>query len=127
MAKTATFTPNMPDFDWVGKGTRRSSADVSITEVKGGTQIIFRNGTRDHFGQRVQLAVMKNRIYFRGNEDGFKLFNLNQKKPNGYLKLFEKTDICKKVSEFLGDYALRFDEFYELYYIEKKDIKPKAY
>jgi|GEM_PF-1248196 len=121
-----TFTPDAPVFEWVGRGTQKSTADISITEVKGGTQIIFRNGTREYFKERAQLAVMKNRIYFRGNDDGYKLYCVGQKKPNGYLKLSEPTDICKKVTEFLGDYALKYDEFYNLYYIEKEHIKPKA-
>ena len=119
-----TFTPDMPAFEWVGKGTTRSTADVSITNVRGGCQIILRNGTRDYFGERIQIAIMKNRIYFRAHEDGYKL--LIQGKPNGYLKLCETTETCKKVVEFLGDYKLRHDDFYDLYYIEKTYAKPKA-
>ena len=121
-----TFTPNMPAFEWVGKGVQKSTADISVTEVKGGVQIIFRKGTREKIGQRVQLAVMKNRIYFRGNEDGYKIYQAGQTKPNGYLKLFGTTDIAKKVLEFEGDYTFRHDDFYDLYYIEKEYVKPKA-
>ena len=122
-----TFTPNTPNFEWIGRdGGRKVDADISISEVKQGVHIIFRNETREIIGERVQFAIMKNRLYLKSDEHGLKLYDAKKtKRDNGYIKISSPKHV-PQFRAFIGDYQLRHDDFYDLYYIEREAEKPRA-
>lgn len=123
-------------FNWVrggGKSYHRAKSDVSINCVKsaekqyGGLSFTFRNDVWQFFGERIEFAVYKNRILFRTAEagEGLSLFSGSSTCSNKYIKIRvdENTQIIK--DKFIGDYELKYDSFYELYYIEKEEASDK--
>jgi len=122
-------------FSWINKGSKnyhhRANSDISINCVKNngkafsGISFTFRNDVWQFFGENIEFAIYKNRIMFRTAENncGMKLFSGSSKSDNKYFKVRvnEDTQIIK--DKFIGDYELKYDEFYELYYIEKEDLK----
>lgn len=121
-------------FNWVGRqsATKRFSAnDVSLNLIKVGGgkdgksyygySLTFRNDTWINFGNSIEIAAYKNRILFRKSSDGLKLASKKGSKTNNhYCKINTCDDeTMKALKEFIGDYELKYDQFYELYYIEK--------
>lgn len=116
--------------DWVGRDSatqrRNSKKDVSIsvTTNKGrpAISLIFRNDMHQLLSETdfIQFAIMKNRIFFQGSnaEEGLLMYQASDHNNNRYLKL-SRAEIVEKLKEFEGDYSIEYDEFYELYYIEK--------
>lgn len=98
----------------------RKSADSGYTHVN----FTFRNGIEkiitNEETEYIQFCAHKNRIFFRPAEStiGYKLYKANSQttSKNRYTKvpMFE----CAKA--FVGDYELKYDDFLELYYIEKE-------
>ena len=82
----------------------------------------MRNKTSLVLGEWVDIAIYKNRIFFKPSTQqagGLKMYSHNGKsKTNPFLQVTEK-DNTKILSEFIGDYDMRYDDFYELYYIER--------
>ena len=127
-------------FNWLSAqntptGRARSQSDITISEVgpcsKGGRNrynITLRNEVPDKLGTYVDLALFKNRIFFRPSSaeaNGYKMYNRNhtngsgkEVKGNPFIQVC-KTESTKALSDFVGHYELKYDEFYELYYIEK--------
>lgn len=125
-------------FTWFGNNTMSknfSQKDISINLIKTGSlkngkstygfSIIFRNKTWEKFSNRIEIATYKNRVLFRNsdNERGILLTKkADNTTQNHYAKL---TNIDEKTMElfktFIGDYEMKYDSFYELYYIEKAD------
>lgn len=117
-------------FDWIecsGRGGRRSAqSDISVNCItynkvaRAGISFTFRNDVWQFFGERVEIAIYKNRILFRTatNSTGMQLCSGSAKTPNKYFKM--KVDKTTQVikDKFIGDYELKYDSFYELYYIE---------
>ena len=115
-------------FQWISSSRtyHRAKSDISINCVKmdktpyGGISFTFRNDVWQFFGEKVEFAVYKNRIMFRTatGTNGMALFSGSNKSPNKYFKVrvTEDTKILK--DKFIGDYELKYDSFYELYYIE---------
>ena len=105
--------------------------DISISKLNaspsGKTRkrfnIIFRNKCHTKFGQYVDITVYKNRVYFRASSaenHGFKLYGLNSKvNPNTNINENEVTAVLK---DFVGDYELRYDHMFELWYVEKEEV-----
>lgn len=114
----------------------RSQSDITITEVgpcshsgkSNRYNITLRNEVPDKLGTYVDLALFKNRIFFRPSSaeaNGYKMYNRNhtngsgnEVKGNPFIQV-TKTESTKALSDFVGHYELKYDEFYELYYIEK--------
>lgn len=143
MAKELNATSYKDEFlsklNWVeSRGSCvRSDSDVSVTvniqDKKRDRNYIaftFRNGTAQILSNTnyVQICAHKNRIFFRESsmKEGYKLtFNVKNSERsnteasqlNRYLKVSINTDTYKA---FEGDYDLKYDDFLELYYIEKE-------
>lgn len=119
-------------FDWISSGKKyhRAQSDISINCVKadkspyGGISFTFRNDVWQFFDGKIEFAIYKNRILFRTATDngGLTLFSGSNKSNNKYFKIrvTEDTKIIKE--QFIGDYELKYDSFYELYYIEREDM-----
>ena len=115
-------------FHWISQTTKQiSKSDVSINLVFWDKQnskdkafhIVFRNKATA-IGDYVQIAVSKNRLLIRPvSTPGLKLWR-RKENPNRYLKIKE-TEETEGLREFIGDYELMFDPFYEIYYIERKE------
>ena len=77
------------------------------------------------FDDYIDLAIYKNRVLFRvGAPDaGYKLCRAGIKKgsvcPNKYFSV-AKTSLTAELEDFIGNYELKHDDFYDLYYIEKE-------
>ena len=123
-------TSVLPELDWKKKfkASCTSDANVSINVCDGGKRmtagtkmlsIVIRDNLYKQFNSEfITFAILKNRIYFKGvdKHDGYKV-SLNH--VNGYVQATLQPKEVKAYSKFIGDYSLKYDEIYELYYIEK--------
>lgn len=68
----------------------------------------------------IQFCAHKNRIFFRPAEAkvGYKLYKANSKSTSN--NRYVKVPIFECAKAFVGDFDLKYDEFLELYYIEKE-------
>lgn len=127
-------------FNWLGNNTASknfSQKDISINLIKTGSlksgettygfSIIFRNKVWEKFSNRIEVATYKNRVMFRStnNERGILLTKKQDNIANNrYAKLTNLDDKTMEIwKQFIGDYELKYDSFYELYYIESDSIK----
>lgn len=93
--------------------------------------IYFRYGSYKNIAKnidpaRLAIAVYKNRIFFKEDECGMKVSFTHGKRPKeenatGHIAFLERK--IGNIDAFIGDYDLHYDEFYELYYIEREEIK----
>ena len=119
----------LPELSWKTKlnqtGTR-SSDDVSIaiTKSKGEAKrlsLIFRIHMWEVLSSEyIAFAVLKNRIYFKGT-DKKEGYTVSVKNTSGYLSITLNQKELETYEDFVGDYSLKFDNFYELYYIEREN------
>lgn len=129
-------------FVWLSTANNSSNRhytnkDITITECKPKSDsknrvvrynITLRNKVPMVLGEYVDLAVYKNRIFLKAStqkDGGYKVyghFNTDKdgikKRTNPFLQV-SQNDTTKILSEFVGDYDLQWDEFLELYYIER--------
>jgi len=108
-------------FKWNYKANsrRNSILDVSISIKKDGkVTFVFRNGVHEIISgtQYFVCAICKNRMFFMeaDSADGYKLTVSDTKGCNRYAQMSIDDGIS-----FIGDYELKYDDFLELYYIEK--------
>jgi len=116
---------------WLSTGTRasRSKADVSIKVYARNNNnksdrygLIIRNGLSELFGQYIDLAPYKTRLYIKPSSHdagGYKLVS-SQKVTNPFAYV-TKNSATEVIDEFLGDFDLKYDDFFDLYYIERGD------
>ena len=126
-------TNNMlPELQWYEKRVQRgvqSSANVSMTITTGGRHsandtkrlaFSFRDKIWQVFDSKyITFAVMKNRIFFKGVE-AKKGYAITSKSTSGYMQATIYPDEISQFEPFIGDYSLKYDEYYELYYIERE-------
>lgn len=107
-------------FNWkvkTGNGGLGLKEDVSISIVKdGAVSIVLRNGKKKLFDGAISYAIFKNRVMLRPDKRGYAISG-NNKSENGYVKIHKGDE---ELRNFIGDYDLKYDDFYELYYIEKE-------
>lgn len=129
MPKKPINTKVLPDIDWKTKfrTSETSSDNVSISIVKGGKKMtpgtkllsmVVRDNLFKQFGSDyVCFGIFKNRIYFRGTDkqSGYKV---TVKGTHAYIQATLQAEEIANYEPFVGDYTLRYDEFYELYYID---------
>lgn len=123
----------LPELQWYNKKRRLGdgcSKAVSISITTGSKNsksdrrrlaFIFRDKIFEGFNSKhITFAIMKNRIYFKGVEpvDGYAI---TVKGLNGYVQVTVTSDELGMFEPFIGDYSLKYDKFYELYYVEKED------
>lgn len=108
---------------WINGSDKKS--DVSITKIKCGYHIIFRNNKENNFKiNKLKIAVWKDkRVYFQESKDGLTLCHASKVKANKpttcYIGVNGTIEEAKKLLAFVGDYKLKFDDDNELYYIER--------
>lgn len=112
--------------NWITPNVTNSKADVSITVTgskKDSINITIRNGLEKRISKTgfVKMALFKNKIIFAETteRDGFTCRkNQSNKQPNVYIKF---ALVGREwLQDFVGDYQLKTDEFYDFYYIEKE-------
>lgn len=118
--------------DWVEKTRRRhiTNADVTVSvQVKkaGATKdshkvicFTFRNEVIEKLTTTnyIQVCVHKNRLFIR-EADKVSGYKITQ--PATSINKYCKMPVLDVFSEFAGDFELKYDDFLELYYIEKED------
>lgn len=124
----------LPDIDWMQKKVGRLAVnrdkDVHITITTGGKHGVdgtkriafsFRNNIAnvwlDKECKYLIFGSFKNRLFFRPVEAKVG-YALSSKGLNTYMTATLYKDEVEKYEPFIGDYHLRFDEYYELYYID---------
>ena len=135
------FRDEADRMNWMGragvKGNNKSSADISISivyttmadkmnGVKPKVAFTFRNKSRHAVSETdyVMIAVVKNRVFFKTSDqnNGFLIGNQSNTKQHGYLRITQ-AEYVSRLAPFVGDYELKYDKFYELYYIEKGETE----
>lgn len=116
----------LPELMWNTKqrSANNGNADVSVSIVKNGgdrrrLNFSFKNDIDQLFGgDYVVFALMKNRIYFKASNsiEGYKL---SKAKNRAYVAATLNGSQVDEYKKFIGDFDLKFDVFYELYYIER--------
>lgn len=141
MGTTNFFKEEQERFKWmtkptVGKNYNRSDKDISISKVfpskadkEAGKNvsiaITFRNHSRHAVTETeyVLMAAVKNRIFFKtGKQDNGLLIGKVSTSNNGYLRT-RYPEYVEQLLPFIGSYDLKYDKFYELYYIEKEETE----
>ena len=133
----AVLTTNKPykdeflkQMNWMEKERQRncSARDISVTiqtKQRGYKQdngqcicFAFRNGTDTKITSTgyVQICVHKNRCFFREADSsvGYKI-----SRPANSNSRYCKMAHVSQLKDFAGDFDLKYDEFLELYYIER--------
>jgi len=127
-------------FDWFSVTNQKkygnrhhSNQDVTINRCSPRTpdaknqqiryNFTMRNKTSLVLGEWIDIAIYKNRVFFRPStqkDGGYKMYchNNSKSKTNPFLQIPE-TETTKGLIDFVGDYDMHYDDFYELYYIEK--------
>ena len=118
----------MNEISWISKKTARgirSDMDISLRLIKNGggkkntINLILRNGISEIFeAPGLVVGVRKNRMFFVPREDGYKIGAANDKSDNRYVRIPATNN---DLIEFCGDYELKYDNFLEMYYIERED------
>ena len=117
---------------WIGRNTAHSysasnsKSDISLTEgrvdKKGVIRytITFRNSIHELFGEYVDFAPYKDRLFIAPSsmqEKGYKL-RTGKTNLNPFVQIPKNLDSCA-LTDYVGNYELKHDEFLNLYYIEK--------
>lgn len=130
MAKKSEPKSILPDIKWHVKcktTIKGGNSDISINVSNGGKQmtkgtkklsIIIRDNLWKQFkSDYIVFAIMKNRIYFRAS-DRFEGYKIAVKNTSAYIGCVITGDEIADYESFVGNYHLRFDDYYELYYID---------
>ncbi len=120
---------NLP-IKWVGRASRKGNADVSLTichnsDTRECVSFTFRNSSYEFFTRTdyFKVGIFKNRLFFTEAKDfdGLLLNKNKETTPNTrYARIASEKEI-NLFRPFEGAYELKYDEFYELYYIEKEN------
>lgn len=124
----------LPELNWKQKLNGRghmSSANVTVSvgnvTRKDGCHeyrskrvtFIFRDNLHQHFATGfLAFAPLKKRIYFKEatKADGY---SISTKMTSGYVTATLDDTEIGVYEEFVGDYTLKYDDVYELFYIER--------
>lgn len=116
------------EFESRQKSGYRSTADVTLTisNAKSGSKynrvnIYFRNGVKEHFPEGVMFGIYKNRIIFEPSAtNGYKITTSSTNRTDYGFISATVSDI-EKYRDWIGDYKLLWDSFYEFWFIAKGD------
>lgn len=124
MVTREDFFKNL-EFEGGSRTRGTSDLDVSLTCVKYAhgqmrMSFTFRNGVYEKLSTtgRLRFALYKNRIIFQDSEKGLKFYKGTKSDTNTRYVQLAPNDL-EAWKTFIGDYDLKFDEFYEYYYIER--------
>ena len=105
------------------KRNGKSIADITIATMKraNSINIYFRNGMHELFPDGVIFGIYKNRIVFEPDKNkGYKV-NMRATKKGDIGVVMATVGNIEKYREWIGDYRLLWDEFYEFWYIERRE------
>ncbi len=119
--------------NWVGRAINSHSdkkIDVSITVAnqsnttkKKCVNFTFRNGIEKLITdtEYILVAPYKSRVFFKKatDVDGITLLKNKNSSNSTYARISAENDV-PKFEGYAGNYQLKYDEFYELYYVEKE-------
>lgn len=112
-------------FNWIGAEAKRrvSSSEVSITPRQHGYGFIFRieDFPKRLGGKHIEYALVDdNTIAFRCGTNGYTLSKKDNCPNYSFLANTDKdAGLHKKLEKFVGDYELKYDKTFNLYYIQK--------
>lgn len=103
-------------------GRNFSEADVSISKLKNGINITFRNECWKNLGDRLVIAIKDNCVYFKQDTNGWGLSTCKTTKEDGprYMRIAGSA-VPKDLYNFIGDYELKVMNPIMLHYIQKHD------
>lgn len=119
--------------DWfgaLGVNGKRGKHDVTINHTisecgnRHYASITFRNECWKLFTETpyLEVAIYKNRVFFKQSDEKHGLTLLHNKNvTNSTCYARMQNGFADRFITFEGDYELKYDEFYELYYIERKE------
>lgn len=120
----------LPELKWRTKQVHRcanSSKNVSISLTKAGSKqkadtkilniIIRDNLFKQLNSDYAMFAVLKNRLYFKGTTAGMG-YKIGVKNTSGYIQATLQPNEIAEFEPFIGHFTWRYDEYYELYYID---------
>lgn len=120
------------NLNWIGtnKHGHKATVDVSISISSSDAKrsfvgFIFRNESWKFFTDTdfFVVAPYKNRLFFKAADKSNGIYlckNNNTKTPTRYGRI-QRDFINTSFAEYVGDYELKHDDFYDLYYIERND------
>lgn len=103
------------------KKNRKGIADITITTMKraNSINIYFRNGMHELFPEGVIFGIYKNRIVFEPDKDKGYTVNMSATKKGDLGVVTATVGDIERYREWVGDYEMKYDDFYEFWYIEK--------
>lgn len=122
----------MSKMNWMKKEKGRYLCDKDITislqlKARGKTEdkgkvicFAFRNDCWELVTENeyIQVGTYKNRLFIRqaDKDTGYKISKNNNTCNNRYCKMPN----VESLKDFIGDYDLKYDDFLEMYYVEKE-------
>lgn len=121
--------------DWFGAISRNGhhgGRDVTINHTisedgkRHLASFTFRNDCWKLFTETpyMEIALYKNRVFFRQSDEKHGITLLRNKQvteSTRYARM--QNGFADRFITFEGDYELKYDEFYELYYVEREENK----
>lgn len=105
--------------------------DISVNKIKDGYNFIFRNECYKKLANngafdRIEFAVFdENTIVFRSAKHGFKLSGLGTRANPSFQYVPGKRnpdeELIEALKNMVGDYELKYEPHFKLYYISKED------
>lgn len=105
------------------KRSGKGCSDITVTMNGKGNRvnIYFRNGKKENFPDGVMFGVYKNRMVFEPNKtDGYTITTPKTNRID-YGVLSATVADAEKYRVWIGDYELKWDEFYGFWYIERAE------
>lgn len=103
---------------------KRTLKDITLTvNAKGKVALYFRNGAHEKFKDGFVFGIYKNRIVF-DRDNGYGYFpKVNDGRRWGAQAQVTSITVSdtEKYKDWIGDYKLQWDEFYEFWYIEREE------
>lgn len=105
------------------KRKNKTMKDFTLTvSGRGKVYMYFRNGTHKNFEGGFRFGIYKNRIIFdKTNVNGLVIKEKEVKSGVIGVAAYITVTDAEKYKPWVGDYDLKWDEFYEFWYIEKKE------
>lgn len=110
---------------WCGKKKNQRGVvkeDVTITNVKKGFSIAFRNDTFKHFPSgTILIGLAENAVLIKdGGKAGIKITPLGEN-PNSRITRWSDSKDLEGIKKFYGDYELKYSRENDCYYVTTEE------